>query len=153
MKKTLVLAFALAVSPALWGQSTRINGSRVIEGTLNYCADAGSTDVYACNLSPAISGYTAGGLYFFKANTANTGAATVNLNALGAKAIVKVQGGITTPLEDNDIRAGQMVAVIYDGTNMQMLGRTGNGDPGTNHNLLSTMHSDTLVDSPALGDL
>jgi hypothetical protein len=54
------------------------------------------------------------------ANTANTGAATINFNSLGAKTIVKVAGGITTTLADNDIRSGQWVEVVYDGTNMQM---------------------------------
>ena len=43
-----------------------------------YCADAGSTDTYACNLSSTPTGYVTGALYSFKANTANTGAATIN---------------------------------------------------------------------------
>src|SRR5262249_40611816 len=42
------------------------------------------------------------------------------------KTIVKLQGGITTTLADNDIRAGQYVMVTYDGTNMQMLSASGN---------------------------
>lgn len=84
-----------------------------------FCADAGANDTYACNLSPAITGYTTGVLYWFKANTANTGAATLNLNSLGAKTIKKHAGGITTDLSDNDIRAGAWVSVIYDGTNLQ----------------------------------
>ena len=101
-------------------QSEIINGDRVLVGTLNYCADAGSTDAYACNLDPAITAYVTGAHYLFKANTANTGTASLNLNAIGAKTIVKVVGGITTTLSDNDIRAGQFVDVVYDGTNLQM---------------------------------
>lgn len=91
-----------------------------------YAADAGASDAYAITLSPAPSSYTTGTHYRFKANTANTGACTLDVNSLGAKTIKKVAGGITTDLADNDIRAGQFVDVIYDGTNMQMQSTLGN---------------------------
>ena len=97
-----------------------------------FAADAGSTDAYAATLSPAPSAYTTGAHYRFKANTANTGAATINFNSLGAKTIVKAAGGITTTLADNDIRVGQWVDLVYDGTNMQMqstLGNAATSDP------------------------
>lgn len=96
-----------------------------------YCADAGSTDTYACSASPVPTGYVTGGLYRFKANTANTGTASINFNSLGAKTIVKVTSGITTTLADNDIRAGQFVDLVYDGTNMQMQSMLGNAASGT----------------------
>lgn len=95
-----------------------------------YAADAGSTDAYAITLSPAPSSYQTGALYRFKANTANTGAATLNVNALGAKTIKKVAGGITTDLADNDIRVGQLVDVVYDGTNFQIQSTLGNAAAG-----------------------
>jgi hypothetical protein len=91
-----------------------------------YCADAGSTDDYACNLSPVPTAYITGGLYRFKANTTNTGAATINFNALGAKTIKKAVGGVTTDLSDSDIRLGQIVDLVYDGTNMQIQSTLGN---------------------------
>ncbi len=96
-----------------------------------YCTDVGASDAYACNLSSNPSGYVTGALYAFKANTANTGAATINFNSKGAKTIVKVAGGVTTALADNDIRAGQVVIVMYDGTNMQMQSTLGNAVIGT----------------------
>lgn len=108
------------------------NGSSVAAATATqisapvFCSDAGSTDAYACTLSPTISSYVTGTRYRFKANTANTGAASINLNALGAKTIVKVAGGITTTLIDNDIRAGQWLDIVYDGTNMQLQSTLGN---------------------------
>jgi hypothetical protein len=88
-----------------------------------FCQDAGTSGAYSCSLTPAIVGYTAGTTYWFRANTANTGSATLSLNALGAKTIVKQanQG-----LAANDIRAGQWVMVTYDGSNMQMQSQTGN---------------------------
>lgn len=101
-----------------------------------FAADAGASDTYAATLSPAITAYVTGVKYRFKANTANTGAATINFNSLGAKTIVKVAGGITTALADNDIRSGQWVDVVYDGTNMQMQSTLGNAASGGSTNAL-----------------
>ena len=97
----------------------------------NFCSDAGSTDTYACNLSPVIAAYVTGTLYWFKANTANTGAATINFNSKGALPIKKMQGAITTALDDNDIRVGQWVGCFYDGTNCQMATQLGNQPTAT----------------------
>jgi hypothetical protein len=96
-----------------------------------FCSDAGANDTYTCNLSPAITAYVTGTNYRFKANTANTGAATINFNSLGAITIKKMSGAITTDLADNDIRVGQWVDMVYDGTNMQMQGQLGNAGSGS----------------------
>jgi hypothetical protein len=53
----------------------------------------------------------------FKAATANTGASTLNVNALGAIAIRK---NGTTVLDDNDIVVGQVATVVFDGTYFQL---------------------------------
>lgn len=95
-----------------------------------FAADAGANDTYTATLVPVPTGYITGEHYRFKANTANTGACTINFNGLGAKTIKKVAGGITTDLADNDIRSGQWVDLVYDGTNMQMQSTLGNA-PGT----------------------
>lgn len=79
-----------------------------------YGADAGGTDAYAITLSPAPTSYTNGMVVYFKANTANTGTATINVNGLGAKTIVK---GVNTTLDNGDISANQLSTLIYDGTN------------------------------------
>jgi len=116
---------------ALFGQG--IYGNRTVEGSINYCADAGNTDDYSCALSPAINTYVTGACYRFKANTANTGAATIDFGP-GPKTIVKVTNTVSTALANSDIRAGQVVNVCYDGTNMQMssmLGNTATADPDT----------------------
>lgn len=111
MKHLLILALAASA----FGQ-TAVNGSRTIVGAVNYCADAGSTDAYACNLSPAITAYVPGACYLIKANTANTGAASLALNGLSAIPI-KLQGADPA---NNTIVANQMVQMCYDGTNMQL---------------------------------
>lgn len=97
----------------------------------SFCADAGASGTtYTCSLTPAISAYVTGTHYRFKANTANSGSSTINFNSLGAKTIVKAAGGITTVLVANDMRAGQWVDLIYDGTNMQMQSTSGNAIAG-----------------------
>jgi hypothetical protein len=65
-----------------------------------------------------LTAYQTGAVYTFKANTANTGAATLNINSKGAKAIVK---GVSTALVTGDILAGQLCHCLYDGTNMVLL--------------------------------
>lgn len=91
-----------------------------------YAADTGSTDTYAINLSPVPTSYTNGMVVYFKANTVNTGAATLNVNSLGAKTIVK---GVNTTLADGDIAAGQFCVVIYDGTNFVLTSPISNAFP------------------------
>ena len=97
-------------------------------GALLSCQDAGAVNAYACSLSPAISAYTAGTTYWFKANTTNTGSATLNLNQVGAKAIVKQAN---QQLTAGDIKAGQWVMATYDGIAMQMQSQTGNPGSGS----------------------
>lgn len=88
--------------------------------SLVYAADGGSTDTYAITLSVAPTAYTdiLGLPIAFKANTVNTGAATLNVNSLGAKTIKK---NYNEDLADGDIKANQIVIVVYDGTNFQLL--------------------------------
>jgi len=108
------------VTPTLGAaSSTSINNSGgITTATLNYFTDAGSTDDYVATLSPAATAYTTGMMVTFKANTANTGACTVNVNGLGAKALKR---GVSTDPADNFIKAGSIVVAVYDGTNFQMI--------------------------------
>lgn len=96
-----------------------------------FAEDAGANDTYTATLAPVPTAYITGEHYRFKANTANTGACSINFNSLGAKTIKKVTGGITTDLDSNDIRSGQWVDLVYDGTNMQMQSTLGNAPGGT----------------------
>ncbi len=107
---------------ALVGNNTDIavgSGNKMVtqtgfqHGAELYAADAGTNDTYVITLSPVPTSYTAGMVVHFKANTINTGAATLNVNSLGAKTIKK---GLSTTLADGDIAAGMFCTVIYDGT-------------------------------------
>lgn len=132
---TLLSGLATGVLVNTTGTGVPVIGNRnSIDGATG-CTPAGasSTD-YACNLSPAIGAYNTNVQYRFKADVANTASAgkpTIAFNGQAAKQIVKVQGGITTALAANDIRAGQEVDTVYDGTNMQMVSQLGNAASGT----------------------
>lgn len=91
----------------------------VMNSTLvyDYAADSVGTDAYAITLTPAPAAYVTGQRFTFKAGTANTGTATLNVNSLGAKTI-KLG---TSNLYTGQILANQIVEVVYDGTNMQLV--------------------------------
>jgi|14BtaG_2_1085337.scaffolds.fasta_scaffold04293_3 hypothetical protein len=82
-----------------------------------YAADSGAADAYVITLAPVPSAYVSGQKYTFKATNASTGASTLNVNALGAKTIKKLND---QDVEANDIEAGHIIEVVYDGTNFQM---------------------------------
>jgi hypothetical protein len=79
---------------------------------------AGTVDVITATTSPAITGYAAGQAFRFVSTGANTGAVTLNLNGLGAKAVTK-QG--TTALAAGDIPSSAVAEVVYDGTQFQLI--------------------------------
>lgn len=110
----------LVVAPQDGGGTGKVNvkGSMIVDGAVNYGVDAGGTDAYAITLAPAVAAYTTGMMITFYANTINTGAATLNVNGLGAKTIVK---RVSTALEDGDIESGQLCMVVYDGTNFVII--------------------------------
>lgn len=78
-----------------------------------YAASAAGNDTYAVTLSPVPAAYVNGMVVRFKADVANTGPATLNVNTLGAISIVTSVG---TALVTGDIVANQIVQVIYNST-------------------------------------
>jgi hypothetical protein len=76
------------------------------------------TNTITAVMTPALTAYSAGmGVVFTPANN-TTGAATININALGAKSIVRGDG---TALESGDLQASTIHALVYDGTNFVVL--------------------------------
>jgi hypothetical protein len=82
-----------------------------------YATTTGSANAYVLTLTPAVTALTAGQRFTFKASFANTGAATLNVNSLGATSIKKLG---STDLASGDIANGEVVTVVYDGTNFQI---------------------------------
>jgi len=73
---------------------------------------------YAITPSPAYTSYSTGMRLFSITDVASTGACTLNVSGLGPKAIKK---NVSVALAANDILAGQVIQVVYDGTNFQLV--------------------------------
>lgn len=101
---------------------SRISKQQVSQsGAEIYAASAAGSDTYAITLSPVPAAYVTGQVFRFKADVANTGTCTLNVNSLGAKTIKKFANGSAVALSTGDIAASQFVEVIYDGTDMLLL--------------------------------
>lgn len=108
----------------------------------NYAADTGAANAYAVAPVPALPGYTAGQVVILKPANAVTGASTLNVNTLGAKA-VKTQDG--SDLSANAMVAGGVFVLVYDGTNFILT------NPATTGNFL--LAKGTAVASASTTDI
>ena len=104
------------------GSALNFNQKISQDGSTIYAASSAGSDAYAITLVPAVTAYVTGQLFNFKTDVGNTGAATLNVNGLGAKTIKK---NLDQDLQNNDIKANQTVTVVYDGTNFQMQSQLG----------------------------
>jgi hypothetical protein len=68
--------------------------------------------------APVVAAYAAGQMFYFVATGDNTGAVTLNIDALGAKAVTR-DGSVA--LVAGDIKSGEVVVVVYDGTRFQVV--------------------------------
>ena len=68
---------------------------------------------HECALAPALTGYTRGMVLHWTPSVAVTGAATLNVGALGAKALKRRDG--LTDLAVGDAPAGALTPIWYDG--------------------------------------
>lgn len=75
--------------------------------------DTGSANSYICQITGANVGLNAGMTVKFKAANANSGASTLQVNSLTAKAIRKANDAA---LVSGDILANQIVECVYDAT-------------------------------------
>lgn len=80
---------------------------------------AGTANAQTLTYTIAPTAYVRGDTYSFLAGATNTGAATLNVNTLGAKAITK---NGAQALTGGEIAAGVAVMVVYDGTRFQLIG-------------------------------
>ena len=93
---------------------------------------AAGTDTITATASPALTAYATGNLFTFVVAVTNTGAVTLNIDGLGAKAVTR-DG--TTALAANDLVATEVVIVGYDGTRFQVL----NPNAATNYRVSGTL--------------
>ena len=74
------------------------------------------TNTITLTAGSAITAYATGQRFSFKAANSITGAATLNVNSIGAKAVRKISGGTDVALIAGDIAAGRRYEVVYDAT-------------------------------------
>lgn len=100
----------------------------------------GTADAITVTLASGITAYATGQLFRFTAAADNTGATTMNVNAIGAKAVRKISSGADVALVDGDILDGKTYLVIYDAAANSAAGAfildTGGGQSIAGRNLL-----------------
>ncbi len=79
----------------------------------------GTATAYVLTFEAAPAGYSKGIIYRFWAHASNSGAATLNINSLGLKAIVSGFDG--SPLIAGQIVSGRMAEVVFNGTAFELL--------------------------------
>lgn len=77
---------------------------------------AGTSNAYTITSNQGISAYADGLRFTFRADRNNTGAATLNVDSRGAKALRKVTGGALAAVAADDIVAEAIYDVVYDVT-------------------------------------
>jgi hypothetical protein len=93
------------------------------DGTAIWGGTSGGTaNAQTLTLSPAITAYAAGQRFGFFAVATNTGALTININGVGAKAVQWRNLALT----GNEIEINSAVEIVYDGTAFQSVQLAGN---------------------------
>jgi hypothetical protein len=89
-----------------------------LQGSADKLLTVTGTDTYVATASPALTAYAAGNLFSLVVPNTNTGASTINIDGLGAKAITRTG---STALVAGDMIATEVVIVVYDGTRFQLI--------------------------------
>jgi hypothetical protein len=88
-------------------------------GQIIYADDAGTINNLAVTLSPNVgANFVRGFTIVCKAKYTNTGISVINVNGAGNWPITHTDG---TQLASNDINAGGMLALVFDGANFQLV--------------------------------
>ncbi|MCQ4363125.1 hypothetical protein KQR54_18675, partial [Mycobacterium gordonae] len=87
-----------------------------------YGTTAGSANTYTLTLSPALGAYAAGVAIAVMIHTANTGAATINVNGLGTKSILDSKGNALT---SGKLALNSVYTLRYNGTAFILQGEGG----------------------------
>ena len=97
------------------------SAGQVQDGVLTYLTTVSGTNVITAVGAVGMTAYATGQKFTFISAGANTGAATLNINSIGAKAITK---NGSTALSADDIASGAAIEVFYDGTQFQLISST-----------------------------
>lgn len=117
----------------------------VQNSTSTTLSSVSGTDTILGVLTPTLTSYSNGQTFRFTAVATNTGAVTINIDGLGAKAITKTGA---TPLVAGDIAIGAVVQITYDGTQFQLV--SGAGGSSSSQGAVNLLTQATGVTVPAL---
>ena len=107
------LAVAAAAARDQYAQMGQVQDS-----TPQWLSSVTGTNTIAASLTtPTLATYTAGQTFRFASAGANTGAVTININALGAKAIQSHGAALT----GSEISASSVYEIVFDGTQFQLI--------------------------------
>ena len=108
----------------------------------------GSSNAYVLAAARTVTAYAQGDAYMFRANFTNTAAVTLNVDSVGAVAIVN---NTQSALAAGQIQSGGMYLVAYDATNskFQLVGASATSASGDNIFIFNASPSATLENSTA----
>lgn len=93
--------------------------AEVVDGAWGKLTSVGGTaDVITASGPYSLAAYVSGQRFSFVSTGTNTGAVTINLSGIGAKAITK---NGATALDAGDLPSGQINLIEYDGTRFQLM--------------------------------
>lgn len=100
------------------------SAGQIQDSVFQYLTGISGTDTIIATAALGMTAYAAGQVFRFIAAGTNTGAVTLNINAIGVKNITK-NGAVG--LVAGDITLNAIVQVVYDGTQFQLVGIGGGG--------------------------
>lgn len=110
------------------------NVSQIQNSNAILLATVAGTDTITASLSPALTAYANGQIFTLIPANTNTGAVTININGLGAKALTK---NGSTALVAGDLVAGVEYSLQYDGTRFQKVAGSDYAKSGANSDITS----------------
>ena len=112
-----LLDMATAINGSLATDGSNASAAPIFNGTLTPITTGGGTTAYTLTTSMSLTGFTVFKIFYVKWNVTNTGAATLNVDGIGA---VNLRRG-SNALVAGDLVAGNINTVAYDGTNFQVM--------------------------------
>lgn len=105
----------------VWGGYLN-NTIAALDKLLAVITTGGSANAYTLTTGQTLLAYATGQAFRFKANFTNSGAATINVDGIGAKALTK---NGAAALASGDIVSGQIYTIAYDSTQFQVFAGLG----------------------------
>jgi len=103
----------------VWGGSAGLNGNiDEMDALFATIATTGSANAYVLSTGLSLAAYVTGQTFRIRPNFTNTGAATINVDGLGARNLTK-RGA--TALAAGDLTSGRVYTITNDGTQFQVM--------------------------------